>query len=83
VDETFDSRLVVGPDGYGAYTENTPEEENINAMLKQIEAAYLAANPGPIPRNLTPDQLVPYATNLEQQAVLNKVIQQWQSAVKR
>ncbi|HEY3913829.1 MAG TPA: sigma-70 family RNA polymerase sigma factor [Verrucomicrobiae bacterium] len=70
VDEVFDSRTVIGADGYG----NTDffEDGEIQKLLTGVYKAYETANNGQNPANVS--QLLPYATTPEQQVAVKKAI---------
>jgi RNA polymerase sigma factor (sigma-70 family) len=69
VDEIFDTRNVVGSDGSGAVDFLTTETQ---AQLMQVTKAYLAANKGHAPADVS--DMLPYATTPEQQAAVQKMI---------
>jgi hypothetical protein len=73
VDDMFDTRLVVGPNGYGS-TEFL--ESEIRNTLMPVYEAYASANPNVNQSNYGPSQLLPYATTPEQQAAVQKLIEQ-------
>ena len=70
VDEVFDSRTIVGADGYG----NTDyfEDGEIQKLLTGVYKAYEAANNGQNPAYVS--QLLPYATTPEQEVAVKKAI---------
>jgi RNA polymerase sigma factor (sigma-70 family) len=73
VDDVFDSRTVVGANGYG----NTDffEDPETQKLLTDIYKAYETANHGQNPANVS--QLLPYATTPAQQtAVQNAILRQ-------
>jgi len=77
VDADYDSRYAIGPNGYGS-TKNTqvwdPSSANPDVVLAPVLKAYMAANNGVQPTD--PSQLTPYVTTPEQQATLQKVLNQ-------
>jgi hypothetical protein len=78
VDDVVDTRIVVGPSGYGS-TEFLSSE--IGNTLKPVYEAYASANPNGLPiglnqQNSGPSILLPYATTPEQQAAVQKLIEQ-------
>jgi len=70
VDDLFDSRMAIGPHGFGSSDFLSSEIKN---TLGPVYQAYQDANNGQEPGN--PSQLVPYASTAEQKALLQKVIQ--------
>ncbi|MGB7769121.1 MAG: sigma-70 family RNA polymerase sigma factor [Verrucomicrobiia bacterium] len=71
VDDIFDSRNVVGSNGSGSVDFLTTETEDI---LRPVYKAFSAANNGQTITDYS--QLLPYATTPEQQAAIQKWIQQ-------
>ena len=70
VDDMFDMRSGIGPNGAGAVDFLTTETQQV---MMPIYQAYTAANNGQTFTDLS--QLQPYATTSEQQAALQKLIQ--------
>ena len=68
VDEDYDSRVVIGPSGYGSTEFNSGA---VMDVLAPALKAYAAANSGREPND--PSQLAPYLTTPAQQAALQKV----------
>jgi hypothetical protein len=71
VDEEYDSRIGIGPNGHGAYGPD---------LLSQAEKAYAAANNGQ--KSTDVSQLLPYANTPGQQAAIQEIIQRQKSAPK-
>jgi len=69
VDDVFDSRIGIGPNGTGS-TDFLSWE--IAPTMNPVHEAFRAAHNGHWPSD--PSQLLPYATTPEQQAVLQKLI---------
>lgn len=69
VDEIFDTRNVVGSDGFGNVDFLTTDVE---PYLGQVYKAYMAANKGLEPANVS--DVLPYATTPEQKAAVQKMI---------
>jgi len=67
VDDIFDTRIAVGPDGYGNVDFLTTETQD---LLTPLYKAYVAANNGQEPSDIS--QILPYATTPEQQAAVQK-----------
>jgi RNA polymerase sigma factor (sigma-70 family) len=73
VDADYDSRVVIGPNGYGASGQGfLPPIESLMPIVNPVMKAYSAANNGGQPTDLS--QLLPYATTPEQQAALQTII---------
>lgn len=73
VDGDYDSRYVVGPNGWGSSgTQDWNPAENPKVILKPAITAYINANNGVQPTD--PSDLVPYVTTPEQQSALDKAI---------
>jgi RNA polymerase sigma factor (sigma-70 family) len=72
VDDMFDVRTAIGSSGYGS---TDFLESEIGNTLKPVYAAYLNAN-GPISANFDGSQLLSYATTPEQQAAVQKLMEQ-------
>jgi hypothetical protein len=75
IDEEYDSRIVIGPNGYGSaqFKQDKPIDESAIATLNPLLEAFKDANGGRDPVN--PAQLQPYATTEEQKAALQMVLQ--------
>ena len=69
VDEDFDMKFVIGPNGMGSTTSLSPLQD---AAFVAVVKAYTAANPGKNPEEL--NALLPYATTPEQQQAVQKWI---------
>jgi hypothetical protein len=67
IDAEYDAKFVIGPYGLGTTTYNSLTSQSI---LAPVMSAYVSANPGKQPTDLT--QLLPYATTPEQRAALQK-----------
>jgi hypothetical protein len=65
----FDSRIGIGPNGYG--TTDFLDRE-IATTMHPVHEAFWATHNGHGPIDVS--QLLPYATTLEQQAALQKLI---------
>ena len=75
VDAEHDNRFAIGPNGSGsAGPQDWDPSSNPGVILKPAMQAYAAANNGQQPAD--PSQLAPYATTPEQQAALQRVMQQ-------
>jgi RNA polymerase sigma factor (sigma-70 family) len=78
VDEEYDSRVVIGPNGYGS-SFSEPIDTMMNELapaakiLDSAMKAFAAANNGRDP--IDPSQLQPYLKTPEEQAALQKVIE--------
>jgi RNA polymerase sigma factor (sigma-70 family) len=74
VDADYDSRYVIGPNGFGTASAQAwdPALSNAETVLTPALNAYMAANNGVTPAD--PSYLSPYITTPEQQAALQKVI---------
>ena len=77
VDDVFDTRLVIGPNGSGS-TDFLSSE--IGNTMISVAKAFSAANNGKEPTEFS--QLLPYATTLDQQAAVQKMIQRQKAAAK-
>jgi hypothetical protein len=77
VDADHDNRNAIGPNGSGStgglQAWDTSSSNPATVLLPALKA-YVAANNGLQP--MDPSQLAPYATTPEQQAALQKVLQQ-------
>lgn len=73
VDGDYDTRFVIGPNGYGSTGPGGFEPLPQQDTLSTIYQSYVTANNGQKPTD--PSQLLPYATTPEQQAALQKAIQ--------
>ncbi len=69
VDDVFDSRMVIGPNGFGSTDFLYPA---IAGDMDAIRNAYKAANQGQDSENIS--QLLPYATTATQQIALQKLL---------
>jgi RNA polymerase sigma factor (sigma-70 family) len=69
VDEEYDTRFVIGPNGHGSTSYKQTPLDNLAPALK----AFSAANNGQQPTD--PSELLPYATTADQQAALQTWIQ--------
>src|ERR1039457_69097 len=77
VDEVFDARLVIGPNGSGS-TDFLYSE--IGNPMIPVAKAFSAANNGKEATDVS--QLLPYATTPDQQAAIQKLIQRQKAAAK-
>jgi hypothetical protein len=74
VDDDYDTRPVIGPDGYGSNgAPGAYDPVPYSTLMVPVLNAYMAANNGLHPSD--PSQLLPYATTQSQRAALQKVIQ--------
>lgn len=73
VDDMFDTRLVIGPNGYGST--GFLDSEIMNDLMPVYEA-YANANPNANQSDISPSPLLPYATTPEQQTAVKKLIEQ-------
>jgi hypothetical protein len=70
VDDIFDTRYGIGPDGFGSVAFLSSV---LGDTLAPVNEAYMAAHDGQV--GATSVQLLPYATTPEQQAAIQKLIQ--------
>jgi ABC-type uncharacterized transport system ATPase subunit len=77
VDDVFDMRSIIGPNGYGS-TDFLSSE--IGNTINQVTKAFSEANNGNEPTDVS--QLLPYAATPEQQAAVQKMIERQKSAAK-
>jgi hypothetical protein len=77
VDDMFDQRIVIGPNGSGS-TDFLSSE--IGNTMIPVAKAFSAANNGKEPTDVS--QLLPYATTPDQQAAVQKMIQRQKAAAK-
>ncbi|MCI0744281.1 MAG: sigma-70 family RNA polymerase sigma factor [Verrucomicrobia subdivision 3 bacterium] len=70
VDDLYDTRFGIGPNGFGSTDFLSSLTRDVLAPVNQ---AFAAANNGKFPEDLS--QLLPYAVTPEQQAALQKLIQ--------
>jgi RNA polymerase sigma factor (sigma-70 family) len=77
VDDVFDTRFVIGPNGSGS-TDFLSSEIG-NTMIPVVKA-FSAANNGKEPTDVS--QLLPYGTTPDQQAAVQKMIQRQKAAAK-
>ncbi|MCI0350640.1 MAG: hypothetical protein L0Z53_14545, partial [Acidobacteriales bacterium] len=70
VDELYDTRFGIGPNGFGSTDFLSSLTRDI---LTPVHRAFAAANNGKFPEDTS--QLLPYAVTPEQQAALQKMIQ--------
>jgi hypothetical protein len=75
VDDLLDTRLVIGQNGFGSTDWLSSE---LGGALNPVYSAFARANPNGYPGNYIPSQLLPYATTPEQQAAIQKLIEQKQ-----
>jgi len=74
VDDDYDTRPVIGPDGYGSNgAPGAYDPVPYSTLMVPVLNAYMSANNGLHPSD--PSQLLPYATTQSQRAALQKVIQ--------
>jgi RNA polymerase sigma factor (sigma-70 family) len=77
VDEDYDTRWKIGPNGY---TTSTLESDRLFETLKPAMAAYSAANAGQSPKG--PFELLPYLQTAEQKKAYDQVMKKTQVPAK-
>ena len=77
VDEDYDTRWKIGPNGY---TTTTMESDRLFDILKPAMNAYSAANSGQSPKG--PFELLPYLQTAEQKNAYDELMKKAQSSAK-